>query len=547
MRRLFLLGALVVACSPDPQRSAGPLSPDLTASATPLITGAVLGPDGSNICSSFSDPFNALVVVRPIQVGGEVLPNQFLFCPENSFAINLESGNYVLRAALPDDPAIGTLPTRTFVPIVVQDVDITQNIVVQPGLPLGGSASLDSAPFPGVDMTLVYGPDPRFGAAFGASGSDGSWTEFFRPTMILQPGVRYQRANPNCSALGTRTLVAPPLNFLFPTEVSAVNCTLEKSPSIQFSHTHTRLALTPMPGEIGGQSSVLNDRYGIGWGMQFPVEPGQSLFVPATASHLFGGGLLIGIAPDRILSGIDLTGQVACSSCQDLGLDAVLHYTPETNEGRTVTWRYTDAGSAEAAGLRIVQRSYDGQRPNDYVLFQFSIQNTSARTLTFYAGDFMDWDVDEDASDDVGFIAMDGRLMAVFSAFEGTGIIVGSLLLGAPVSGISFWRPFEISGIMSTAVQFQALSGARQETETTEGDVHYIQGAGPITLKRGQKVKIWIAIVAGENHATLIANAQAAEADVARRQADDDAASDGTLTLSPVRTAVARPSKRVAQ
>lgn len=526
---LLLCGALAPACTSDQSHSPIPLAPSLTADATPLITGAVVGPHGANICSSLSEPFGALIVVRPIIVDGPIQPNRFVFCPDNTFSFSLPPGNHFVRAALPDDPALGDLPTRTLEPLTVLDFDITHNIVIQPGQQLLGSATLNGAPLPDVGMTMTYDVDSRFGAAFGGSGPDGAWTEFFRPPMILQPNVSYRPSI--CGALGVVVLELPPAVLPFPDD-NEINCTLATAPSTTFSHHHNRVVVTPMPGDIGGQTAELPAGYGRGWGVQFPIAPGASpLHVPETATHLFGGGLMIGIAPDRILSGADLAGQLNCEACQDLGQDGVVQFTPETPRGRIVTWRYSDAASPEGVGLRVLQRSFDGQPPHDYVLFQYSIQNASPGTLTFYAGAFADWDVDDGAFDDRGFTEMNGRLMAVTSTSE-SGIHVGTLLLGAPISGTSFWDFVNAPAPFPTAQQFQALSGGIQVPEIGAGDTHYIHGAGPITLKRGQKATISIGIIAGEDRDQFLANAQAAAADVARRQGQPEDV-NGMLTVSP--------------
>ena len=253
---------------------------------------------------------------------------------------------------------------------------------------------------------------------------------------------------------------------------------------------------------------------------------------------------MVGVAPDRILSGTNIGGQVQCPvSCLDFGQDGVVHFTPETPNGRQVTWRYSDAGSPEGIGLRVVQRSFDGQSPNDYVLFRFTIQNAGTSAVTFYAGTFMDWDVDEDPGDDFGITEMDGRLMAVSSAFE-SGIYVGDLLLGAPVSGTEFYDP-AVDGPFTTAWQFQALSGAFHNPSIDQVDVHYLHGIGPISLKKGKQARIWIAIVAGENRDQLLANARAAAADVARRQDQSDDTPDGPLTVTATgsRVPVRKPFK----
>src|SRR2546426_984192 len=530
--RLLLVGAFVLACTSDDRSlPVAPLSYSLE--GDPTWSGAVLGPDASSICNFI--PAGTVVRVRPIDpaAGGFAADVQLLF-PPTTFAFSLAPGSYLLRAILPPDPAIGSLPQRTVEPLAIDGVDVVHDVTVHNGTALGGQATLDGAPLPDVAMTVVYDQAPGFLTAAGASGADGAWTEFFRPPLILQNNVRYQIAG-GCGALGVLMLEgAPAGGFTFPSEVSTINCRLTTAPSAQFSHSHTRLIVTPMPGDIGGQSVELADRYGIGWGVQFPVGPGQSpVHVPVSATHLFGGGLMIGIAPDRILSGISLAGQLQCgAACRDLGLDGVVGFTDETPAGKKVIWHYSDATSPEGVGLRVVQRSFDGQLPNDYVLFDFSIQNGGTSAVTFYAGVFMDWDVEEDATDDFGFTDLAGRLMGVTSAFESGGH-VGSLLVGAPVSGNLFYNfngDVPVPG--STAAQFQALSGGMRLTEIGLRDAHYIHGVGPVPLARGKKADIWLGIIAGDNRDQFLANARAAAADIATRQQGGGGAVDVSQGLS---------------
>src|SRR6266508_4616142 len=380
--RLILVGALALACTRD-ERNPLAVPPSFTLGVDPVVSGVVLGPDGSNVCNTLDVLLGpgAPVVVRPIDLAaGAFAGFQVLGCPSNAFSFDLFPGNYLLRAQLPADPAIGSLPWRNAERLSIGDDGAVHDIRIAEGTALGGMATFDGSPLAGVDLNFVYDSAPAFGAAITTSGPDGRWTEFFgRTPPILQNGVRLLAAG-GCGGLG----------------------------------------VTPMPGDIGGQSVELADRFGIGWGVQFPVEPGQTpLHVPVSATHLFGGGLMIGIVPDRILSGISLAGQLQCGAeCRDLGLDGTVAFTPETPLGKQVTWRYSDATSPEGSGLRVVQRSFDGQPPNDYVLFRFSIQNGGAFPVTFYAGVFMDWDVGEDATDDFGFTDLGGRLMAVTSEFE---------------------------------------------------------------------------------------------------------------------------------
>lgn len=141
---------------------------------------------------------------------------------------------------------LGALPFRYLEPgnVVLNGGDFTQDVRILEGTPLGGSATFDGAPLPGLTLTLVHDFAPQLGAAFGGSGADGSWRDIApveRSPLLVQGGQRYSLVT-QCVGLGTRTVIAPPSGvFAFPDEVAAIDCALETAPAVQFSHTVERL------------------------------------------------------------------------------------------------------------------------------------------------------------------------------------------------------------------------------------------------------------------------------------------------------------------
>jgi hypothetical protein len=337
--------------------------------------------------------------------------------------------------------------------------------------------------------------------------------------MLLQAGVRVVASGCD-ELLGSVGGQSPAGAFLFPDEASSVSCVRSTAPSVVFSHHRTRVVVTPLPGDIGGLSPELGDQFGTGWGVQFPVPTGtQPAHVPVAGSQLFEGGLIVGILPDRVLTGVGLAGYAQCApACRDFGLDGRLNYVTSSVFGTKVTWHYTDAPSVEGVGLKVVQKSYDGVPPGDYVLFRFTFTNSRAATVTFFAGMFADWDIDDDPFDDVGATDLGGRLMYMSNASGGTA--AGSLILSTvPVSGNTFFTTFG----QSMATYDSALAGILSRPfVATPGDHRAVHAVGPITLQRDKSAEIWIAIVAGEDPSQLLANAAAAAADVAARQGKDD-------------------------
>jgi hypothetical protein len=485
------------------------------------IAGRILGPDGRNICRTIEEGTMLVRLLNPqfgITSDLPFLAEQDITCPDNSYSVPTDNGTAHLRVELPTNDNLDVLPWRNLDHFAAADP--THNLRVERGTPLGGRARLDGRPFEGVFFNVNYGFNPNFGATFGVSGPDGRWVEFFgRSPAILQEGRRYFATSTCDATLGTRQLRGFPGDaFLFPSERSGVNCNLETAAAARFTHDFTRLVVTPFPGDIGGSFiSVLSDQYGVGYGVQFPIPPGASpIQAVQDASHMFNGGLIVGVAPDQVLSGVDASTFMQCDpTCHDLGLDGTVEFSPAGSPGRqAVTWRYSDAASAERVGLRVIQRSIDGSRGHDYVLFRFVFRNTSQSNLRFFAGFAGDWDIDFDSADDRGFTAMGGRLMHLMSAAE-SGIHVGTLLLGdVPVTGNHF---FPLEEFPSEADQMRALRGALRRTTAGPADLGYIHGAGPIRLRPRESQDIWLAIVAGENRAQLLDNARAARADVASR------------------------------
>ena len=534
----LLLGILGLACAGEETTL---LDPSLARARPGTISGKLLGPDGKNVCRTLGSGTMLVQLLNP--EFGRTSPDPFLgvqevTCPANSYSFAMDPDTAHLRVTLPLDVDLAGLPWRHLDDVDVGEAGLIHDVDMVRGTELGGSATLDGNPLEGVFIQFAYDFNGNFGVTNATTGPDGIWTEFFgRSPTLLQSGVHYSAFTTCGSMLGTRLITGlARSSFLFPIDLSSVDCTLETGAATRFSHTSTRLVVTPMPGDIGGGfSSEFFDQYGIGWGVQFPIARGASPSHDPLATELFNGGLLIGLPaqggnPVRVLSGVDPAGEIECgATCRDLGLNGAVTFTTQSDGKRSVTWRYSDATSAEAAGLEVTQLSVDGRAPNDYVLFRFSIRNTSRSTLTFYAGLFGDWDSEFDAFDDLGFTDLGGKLMYQVSQAE-TAIHAGTMLLGAPATGNFFFtgQDFPLVGD-----QVLAMSGGLRQETAGPADLRYIHGAGPITLRKKERRDIWIAIVAGETKAQLLANATAAESEVARSSSPSlDAA--GARTTSPV-------------
>ncbi len=434
-----------------------PAGPSFDVTTDPVVTGSVVGPAGS-ICNSLSP--NAVLIMRLISVARDaVAGSQNLVCPTNSYTFaSVAPGSYLLRVQLPiNDVVTAGFPWRVY---STTQVEVAEAPVAR-------------------DLPVEPGL-PLGGGVF----LDG----------VGVPGISL---------------------ILFHADVPIFGVAQGASgPDGRWDEFFER---TP----IVLQSGVRMPDGGLGWGVQFPVNPGQPPERDPIRSQIFMGGLIVGMRPDKILSANELNGYTTCGNCRAFGPQGRVHFNSSPTFGKKVTWQYSDAASPVGVGLQVVQKSYDGVPPADYVLFRFTLTNSGAAPITIYPGFFADWDIGNGFVDDVG--ATEGRLMYQTNIVEGG--YAGSLIISdAPVAGASFGT-LNPGPVRTTAELLSELAGDVTNPSAPEpGDHNYVQSIGPITLARGAATQFWIAIVAGESLDQLRSNAAAAAADVAQRRGQPDAA-----------------------
>jgi hypothetical protein len=542
------LALVLTACN---EQSNDPLSAGSPGSelhlGVPDITGTVLGPDGTAICNFV--PEGTQITLRAIEVNTFTFGGAAdLICPDPTYVMPVAAGSYFMRAQFASTDGIGSFPWRTLTssPITVDVQDVIQDIRIDVGTALAGHATLDDQPVAGVAFAVTYQSLPGFGAALGVSGADGGWTDFFgRAPIVLQNDLDYGFATGCDALLGTTVIQGFPADpFRFPGDLDAVNCALRSGATEPLTHNFNAVVVTAMPGDFGGLSPDIDQRFGQGFGVQFPAAPGAApAHLPLSDSQLFRGGLMIGLESGAILTGFDPAGELECgAACRDLGLDGKVSVRNSPRRGKAVTWRYSDAPLAEGVGLQVAQRSYDAPAGRPYVLFQFEVENHSGEAQTLSLGVFADWDVDATIGDDVGFVEHGGRLLSQSNA-DGATTRVGTLIVGAapPTSGFFYSTPF----VPSLSDQAAALAGSLSQPAAGPADYRYIQSVAPVELRQGRSTDLWVAIVAGADAAHFAEAADAALQDIQSRRGGAAPVDDeNTIVLrhSELRPAAGRAS-----
>jgi hypothetical protein len=537
---LSALAALTVACGTQDRLPLEPSSRSTLASTQASeITGRVLGPDGRNLCRTITSQDTINVFASPQSLELPFPAPVTLACPENRFTFAVEPGDYRLIAQVLRPENLGNLPASWILPpLRVGGEAVTRNIRFDEGTPLGGRATLNGEPYPG--LVIIPVNEFNFGLLFGTGGlsdRNGRWDDAspvspaampvsFRSPLILQNDVEYLTLGDCDFTLGTRIVETSFFQtFVVPSQRRRVDCELQTGPARRFTHIRNRVSATAFPGDIGGLTGGdRNFELGTGFGVQFPNRAGRlPRHGDRIISQFFMGGLIIGVGPETVLTGID-GGYLECRfdllfGCRDLGQDASGEVTRLQNGGRVVTWRYSDAPSGEGVGLRITQRSFDAPMGEDYVLFRFTIRNGSDARLNINPGILTDIDVDSTFDDDVGRAQRGGRLLSQTSTVSASGIRAGTLMIGEsdPTPGFFFHGGVDFDFPLIPQ-QIAALRGNRSAAGDQPQDWRYIQSVRAIGLRPGGETDLWVAVIVGENDAAFAAAADAATEDIRERR-----------------------------
>jgi hypothetical protein len=518
----FLVLVFLPGCGSD--TAVAPADPAFSHTGIADLSGsAFLGSGRRSLCSIFSP--GSPLLIRAFAADLSSFETDFPICPTNSYVIPVVPGSYFVRVSLPLDSSLGQLPQRWMepVPVTVEFENVVKDLHVGKGTALRGGVTVDGVGESGALMNVLYADVPTAGAAQATSGPAGTWIENgIGRSLVLQTGVRYSfsgcQGTP-VAGIGKIT-ISPSGPVLFPSESDRFDCEFTSGDALQYTHRATRLKLTSLPGDIGGVSDpLLFPDIGYGYSAQFPLAAGAAPRAgPALINRqLFRGGLVLGAAPDQMISGTELDGFVICavSPCRALGFDGQVTVREGSGAAREVTWTYSDDGSLRPRGLGVIQRSFDG-RAADYVLYAFRITNRGSSAITFTPGVFLDFDVSPEFFSNTGYTDLSGQLM-VTTTTDSVGRHFGSVVIGAPAGGRSYFYTADRTISESEAVA--ALRGEISNASVVEpSDVRVLQGGATIKLGRGKSTDVWVAIAAGESRAQIISNARAAVADAAVRQ-----------------------------
>jgi hypothetical protein len=123
---------------------------------------------------------------------------------------------------------------------------------------------------------------------------------------------------------------------------------------------------------------------------------------------------------------------------------------------------------------------------------------------------FLDFDVSPDFFNNVAYTELNGRLAVTTTLDEA--LHFGSIVVSGSGASSSYF--FSSDWLIPES---EVVAGLRGEISSPEmpfpTDLRLLQGATEVTLTPDGSTDLWVAIVAGESRAEIVANAQAALAD----------------------------------
>ncbi|HUF90717.1 MAG TPA: S8 family serine peptidase [Gemmatimonadota bacterium] len=262
-------------------------------------------------------------------------------------------------------------------------------------------------------------------------------------------------------------------------------------------------------------------------------------FPPSSPNWLFHAGFMAGTGPTRLSDDIPY-GEDTESSTDWIPLFGAPIEVGEAAGGQVITTAYDDRRALSPLGLEVTQRSFafDDAGEDAFVLVQYVVRNTSGQVLTgLRLGLFADWDLPGsggepretagwDPARRLGFVegtqAGQPALGVVWLDDVSLGQLTYSVLRREQVIASTVGNPptpgrgpelaeAPMTGEFSDTEKWNALSSGQTTTaETNPQDLYQIIGIGPLALAAGATDTVAVALVAGENRAALLANAEAA-------------------------------------
>ena len=236
-------------------------------------------------------------------------------------------------------------------------------------------------------------------------------------------------------------------------------------------------------------------------------------------SLLFEAGLLLGVDASHVLSTVRGEGIVIqdVDLSQSPGSIMRVFKDGDAQRGRV---ELVDTHARNPIGLHIIQDSFSFStaEDGDYVILRYKIANWSSADIeNMFAGLWVDWDLGSDATQNSIDFDED-RNMGFARSGGGAYPVAGIRVISQDYSVVESYAgdirqelsSNSVSNRLSREGKWEVLSGTLQRRYVFGRDVFHIATVGPIRIAAGQTATVVFALVAGDDVADLLLNADRA-------------------------------------
>ena len=236
-------------------------------------------------------------------------------------------------------------------------------------------------------------------------------------------------------------------------------------------------------------------------------------------SLLFEAGLLLGVDASHVLSTVRGEGIVKqdVDLSQSPGSIMRVFKDGDAQRGRV---ELVDTHARNPIGLHIIQDSFSFStaEDGDYVILRYKIANWSSADIeNMFAGLWVDWDLGSDITQNSIDFDED-RNMGFARSGGGAYPVAGIRVISQDYSVVESYAgdirqelsSNSVSNRLSREGKWEVLSGTLQRRYVFGRDVFHIATVGPIRIAAGQTATVVFALVAGDDVADLLLNADRA-------------------------------------
>ncbi|MGH7563298.1 MAG: S8 family serine peptidase [Gemmatimonadota bacterium] len=262
-------------------------------------------------------------------------------------------------------------------------------------------------------------------------------------------------------------------------------------------------------------------------------------FPPDSPNWLFHGGLLAGVAPDRLSDDVPY-GEDTQNTTDWFPVAGSELVEDRAFDAQRIIAEYDDRHALQPLGLRVRQESFAfGDAGADgFVILQYVLTNVSSQSFAgLRVGLFTDWDLPGTAGDPLetagwdpslrlgsvegsanqpalGVVWLDDVPVAQIGYAAVTRAEIIESTTGNPATGPGIQgaeAPDLFAGEFSDAEKWELLTSGQSRTTVSEpADVFQIIGRGPLTLAAGASDTVAVALVAATDRAALQQAAESA-------------------------------------